>query len=116
MTVTRGYPGHKPSLSVTTTALAKVRVIAIMLDRLHPVRPGIVNCPMIRTAPTVTFTFRARKGSPVLARASTSASGPHGECPGITFKVRGHALQGLSAQPAFLRSAGRVLGVALLSK
>jgi hypothetical protein len=116
LTVTRGYPGRRPWLSLTTTDPVKVAKLATMLDRLRPLRPGIVNCPMIPSAPTVTFTFRARKGAPALARASTLATGPHGECPGVTFKVPGHARQGISAQPAFLLRAGRVLGVTLSSK
>ena len=116
LNVTRGYPARKPSLAMTTASLVKVRAIATMLDRLHRIRPGVVNCPMIRPAPTVTFTFRARRNGPALARASTLATGPDGECPGVTFKLRGRARQGLSAQPAFLRQAQRVLGVTLMTK
>ena len=116
LTVTRGYPGRRPSLALTTTALGKIAAIATMLDRLHPARPGIVNCPMIRPAPTVTFAFRAHRGGPVLARASTLASGPRGECPPVMFTAAGRARQGLSAQPVFLRQAQRVLGVTLVSK
>ena len=71
---------------------------------------------MIRPAPTVTFTFRAQRDGPSLARASTLATGPRGECPGVTFKVPGRARQGLFAQQAFLRQAQRVLGVPLMTK
>jgi hypothetical protein len=116
LTVTRGYPGSKPSLAMTITSLVKVRAIATMLDRLHRARPGVVNCPMIRPAPTVTFTFRAQREGPALARASTLATGPDGECPGVTFKLRGRAREGLSAPAAFLRQAQRVLGVTLMTK
>ncbi len=116
LTVTRGFTGHRASLSTTTTALGKVAAIATLFDRLHPVPPGIVNCPMIRRAPTVTFTFRAERGGRVLAQASTLATGPRGECPGITFKDIGRQQQSLSAQPAFLRQAQRVLGVTLVTK
>lgn len=116
LTVTRGYAGHKPSLSATTTDAAKVAAIARMLDRLHRARPGVVNCPMIRPAPTVTFTFRARRDGPALAEASTLATGPDGECPGVTFKLRGGAREGLAARAAFLRQAQRTLGVQLMTK
>lgn len=116
LTVTRGYPGRAPSLSLTTTSRNKVQTIAAMLDRLRPAGPGIVNCPNIPVAPTVTFTFRTRQGEPALAQASTLASGPHGECPGVMFKIPGRARQDLSARPAFLRNAGRVLGAVLVSK
>ena len=116
LTVTRGYAGRKPSLSATTTNAAKVAAIATMLDRLHRARPGVVNCPMIRPAPTVTFTFRAHRNGPALARANTLATGPDRECPGVTFKLRGRAREGLSARSAFLRQAQRTLGVPLMTK
>jgi hypothetical protein len=116
LNVTRGYPGRKPSLAMTTTSLAKVRAIAAMLDRLHRIRPGVINCPMIRPAPTVIFTFRGQRDGPALARASTLATGPRGACPGVTYTVRGLGRQGLSAQQAFLRQAQRVLGVHLMTK
>jgi hypothetical protein len=116
LTVTRGYAGRKPLLSTTTTKAAKVAAIATMLDRLHRARPGVVNCPMIRPAPTVTFTFRVHRDGPALARASTLATGPDGECPGVTFKLRGRAQEGLSARAAFLRQAQRTLGVPLMTK
>jgi hypothetical protein len=116
LTTTRGYPGRNPMLSVTTAKLVKVGAIATMIDRLHPVRPGVINCPNIAAAPTVAFTFRGEGPRQVVARASTLATGPHGPCPGITFTVWGHTKRPLSAQPAFLRRAGRVLGVTLLTK
>ncbi len=116
LTVTRGHPGRKASLAMTTASPAKVRAIAGMLDRLHPARPGIVNCPNIPVAPTVTFSFRAQRDGPALAQARTLASGPHGECPGVMFKLPGRAQQDLTAQTAFLRQAQRVLGVALMTK
>ena len=116
LTVTRGHPGRKPSLAMTTTSPAKVRAIAQMLDRLHPARPGIVNCPNIPVAPTVTFTFRAQPHGHALALASTLSSGPRGNCPGVMFELPGHPRQDLAAQPAFLRQAQRVLGVALMTK
>jgi hypothetical protein len=71
---------------------------------------------MIRPAPTVTFTFRAHRDGPALGWASTPATGPDGECPGVTFKLRGRAREGLSAQHAFLRQAQRTLGVPLMTK
>jgi hypothetical protein len=92
-----------------------VQAIAAMLDALHPARPGIVNCPNIPVASTITFTFRAQQDGPALARASTLASGPHGECPGVTFRAPGDTRQDLSAQPVFLRNAGWVLGVSLMT-
>ena len=116
LTVTRGYQGLKPSLAMTTTSPRKVRVIAAMLDRLRPARPGVVNCRNIPVAPAVTFVFRAERNGPALARASTLTSGPQGDCPGVTFMVRGHARESLSAQPGFLRRAGRVLGSTVVSK
>lgn len=116
LTVTRGYPGRKPSLAMTTASPAKVRAVAEMLDRLHPARPGIVNCPNIPVAPTLTFTFRAQRDGRALARASTLASGPRGNCPGVMFKLPGRPRQDLTAQPAFLRQAQRTLGVTLMTK
>ncbi len=117
LTVTRGRPGHRPSVVVSTTQaeLGKLATIAAMLDRLHPVKRGVINCPNIPVAPIVIFIFRARDGAP-LARASMPATGPNGACPGIEFEARGHAQQALYAQPAFLRDAGRVLGVTLLTR
>lgn len=136
LTVSRGYPATRlprwsgsvtqyapiatpargPSLSFTTTDIGKVVEIATMLDRLHPVPPGVYNCPRIQAAPTVTFTFRARRGGPVLSWASTLATGPRGACPGITFEARGRARRILDAQPPFLRQAQRVLGAHLMTK
>jgi hypothetical protein len=116
LTVTRGYASRKPSLSATTTNAAKVAAIATMLDGLHRARPGVVNCPMIRPAPTVTFTFRDHRDGPALARASTLATGPDGECPGVTFKLPGRAREGLSARSSLLREAQRTLGVPLMTK
>lgn len=110
---TRGFPGHRPSLSVTTGDLVKVGAIAAMIDRLRRVRGGIVVCPNIAVAPTVTLTFREGRGGPVVARASTLATGPRGECPGVTFRARGHAQRALAGEPSLLRQVQRVLGVKL---
>jgi hypothetical protein len=101
---------------MSTKSPAKIAAIAHLLDRLHPARPGIVNCPNIPVAPTVIFTFRAQPDGRALARASTLASGPHGECPGVMFKLPEHARQDLTAQLAFLRQAQRVLGAHLITK
>jgi hypothetical protein len=118
LTVTRGRSGRKPSLSVSTTPaeLGKLATIAAMLDQLHPVGKGVLSCPNIPVAPTVTFTFRARRRGPALARATMPATGPRGACPGIEFRAQGRPAQALYAHPAFLRDAGSVLGVPLLSK
>src|SRR5581483_8253962 len=77
---------------------------------------GNRQLPNIPVAPTVTFSFRAQRDGPALAQARTLASGPHGECPGVMFKLPGRAQQDLTAQTAFLRQAQRVLGVALMTK
>ncbi len=118
LTVTRSFPGRKPSLTLTTTQaeLGKLATIAAMLDQLHSVGKGMVNCPNIPVSSRVTFTFRGRPGGAPLARASMPATGPRGECPGVDFRARGHAQRVLDAHPAFLHDAGRVLGVRLLSK
>jgi len=118
LTVTRGFPGRKPSLTLTTTQaeLGKLATIAAMFDQLHPVGKGMVNCPNIPVMSRVIFTFRARPGGAPLARASMPATGPKGECPGIEFEAQGHAQRLLYAHLPFLRDAGGVLGVTLLSK
>ena len=116
LTVTRGLARHKPSLTVTTTDAAKVQEVAAMLNRLPTVQPGITSCPNIPVAPTVTFTFRETKSGRVLAQASMPSTGPNGVCPGIAFSIQGKSERSLSAQPSFLRSAGGVLGVTLLTK
>lgn len=113
LTTTRGLPGHKPSTSMTTTLLGKIATVAALLDSLHPVRKGVVNCPNMPVEPKVTFLFRSRRGGPELARASMPATGPKGECPGITFKAQGHAQEHLYAQPSFLHDADRVLGIGM---
>jgi hypothetical protein len=110
LTVTRGR-----SLSLTTTNAAKLAEIAALIDRLPIVQPGVYNCPMIPAAPTVTFTFRARSGGPALAQASTLATGPFA-CPGMQFTINGRKQRSLMAGPAFIRAAGRTLGVRLLTK
>ncbi len=115
LTVTRGWVGRRPSLELTITDAAKVDEIAATLNSLPIVQPGVYNCPMIPAAPTVTFTFRARRGGPVLAQASTLANGPFA-CPGMQFTVNGRKQRPLMAGPAFIRAAGRTLGVRLLTK
>ncbi len=115
LTVRRGQLGHTPSLSLTTTNPTKVTQIAALLDRLPIVQPGVYNCPMIPAAPTITFTFRARRGGPVLAQASTLANGPFA-CPGMQVTINGRKQRPLMAGPAFIRAAGRTLGVRLLTK
>ena len=100
-------------LSLTVTDLAKVREIAAMLDRLPIVQPGIIACPAIFPAPTVTFTFRATASGPALAKASMLANGPAGACSPIEFSIRGRSEKPLSGQPSWLQKAGKVLGVSL---
>ena len=118
LSVSRGFPGRKPSLIVSTTQaeLGKLATIAAMLDQLHPARKGLVSCPNIPVTSRITFTFRSRPSGAPLARASMPDTGPRGECPGIEFEASGHPQRVLYARPAFLRDAGRVLGVTLLSK
>ncbi len=113
LTVTRGRAGHRPSVLVTATQLGKVATVAALFDSLHSVPKGVVNCPNIPVAPTVSFTFSARRRGPALARASMPADGPKGRCPGVTFKARGHAHEYLYAQPRLLREADRVLGLGM---
>jgi hypothetical protein len=116
LTVTRGYPKHKPSLSFTTTNATKIQELSALLNGLQIVQPGAVNCPAMLVAPTVTFTFRAARNGPPLTQASMPTTGPDGQCPGIALKVRGRARPPLYALPVFLRTAGRMLGVTLLTK
>lgn len=115
LSVTRGaFPGWPPPLSVTIGDRTRVRSVAGLLDRLQIVQPdGVIACPAILAAPTITLTFRARAGGRPLARASMLASGPSGPCSPISFSVRGHREPPLLAEPSFLRKASRILGVAL---
>lgn len=113
LTVTRGLAGRSPSVLLNTTVLGKIATVAAMLDSLHPVRSGVVNCPNIRVEPKVTFLFASRRGGPSLAQASMPSTGPKGECPSITFKAPGHAEEHLYAHPSFLSDANRVLGIGM---
>jgi hypothetical protein len=114
LTVTRNtLPGWPPPLSLAVTDRTEVRRVAATLDGLQIVQAQVIACPALFPAPTIAFTFYARAGGPPLARASMPADGPDGPCAPITFSVRGRRETPLLARPAFLRKAGRVLGVTL---
>ena len=106
-------------LVLTVTARAKVRRIASLLNGLPIVQPGAYSCPglMISGAHTITLSFRANAGGPLLARATYTAwpglaysSGP---CNGIAFTVGGRHDDPLLGGN-FLRRLQRLLGQSLL--
>jgi len=114
LTVTRTtLPGWPPPLALTVTDPVKVRRIAAALDKLQMLQPEVISCPALFPSPTVAFTFYDRLGGSRLARATMSSDGPDGPCAPIIFSVRGQSEKPLLALPAFLRKAGRILGVTL---
>lgn len=86
-----------------------VQVVALALT------VGLAACGAAKTQTTGPST----PATPPNRRMPTNVrllTGPHGECPGVMFKIPGRARQDLSARPAFLRNAGHVLGAVLVSK
>jgi hypothetical protein len=111
--VTRAFPGRAASLSLRFTNRAQVQRVATMLDRLPIVQPGLINCPAVLVLPVVTLTFKATQAGRPLAQASMPSDGPHGECPGITFTVRGHRQTPLFAGPSVIQQIDQTLGITL---
>ncbi len=93
LVITRGRPGHRPGL-VLTVGGERMRRIAALLNGLATVQPGAVyHCPpAVVGLPRVTFTFRARSGGRVLARASEDADvvSPTTACDAMRFAATGH--------------------------
>jgi len=109
-------PRAHPSLSLTVTNRVKVEKIAKAIDALATAQPIAIACPnMPVDAPTVTFTFRASRRGPALARAgeSASASGPIAPCEPMSFSLAGRALTPLLGGAAVVEQAQALLGVTL---
>jgi hypothetical protein len=117
--VTREVPGKPPTLSVSVTDAAKVAAIVKLVDGLPIVQPEAIACPMILAdAPTVSLTFRARPGGPVLAQASRLASpdlAAATPCNPVDFTIGGAKQPPLLAGSAFLTAVGKVIGRPLAS-
>jgi hypothetical protein len=116
--VTRGRPGHAPSLSLTVTSAGKVARIVALIDALPAVKPGLViPCPMIpANAPVVTLTFRASRGGSVLAQATQIVmAGPVTPCVATHLGVDGHAQRALLGGAPLLAKIDEALGTHLVA-
>src|SRR5579875_1989404 len=84
-----------PRRTVTLTAAPRVRRLIALVDSLPIVQPGTINCQALIGADArhVSFSFRARAGGPILARAGYVGYEPHpyvsGPCNAIAFSVDG---------------------------
>jgi hypothetical protein len=114
--VTRGRPGHAPSMSLAVTSAGKVARIVALIDDLPAVKPGLVlPCPMLpANAPVVTLTFRASRGGSVLAQATQIVmAGPVTPCVATHLHIGGHAQRALLGGEPLLAKIGEALGVKL---
>jgi hypothetical protein len=115
--VTRGRPGHAPSLSLTVTSPGKVARIVALIDDLPAVKPGmVIYCAMIAAnAPVVTLTFRASRGGSVLAQATQIVmAGAVTPCLATQLHVDGRARQALLGGAPLLEGIDGVLGTNLV--
>jgi hypothetical protein len=116
--VTRGRPGHAPSMSLTVTNAGKVARVVALIDELPAVKAGtVIPCPMIpANAPVVTLTFRASRGGSVLAQATQIVmAGPLTPCVATHLSVDGHAQRALLGGAPLLAKIDEVLGIHLVA-
>jgi hypothetical protein len=104
---------HRPAGpdSIATVADGRfVQSIAVQLNRLPVVQPGVYHCPMMRAdPPSVTLRFRAHRRGPLLAEAVQSMP-PGGPCRAMDVAIRGRrepALEGAGPVIARLRKLRR---------
>ncbi len=114
--VTVARPGAAPLAMRTVTDLHRVHRIAAMIDSLQTVQPEAINCPSYPTsAPVVTFTFRAARGGPVLARGSEPAyaTEPTTPCDPMTITIDGRRWTPLLGGASVVHAAQQALHVKL---
>jgi hypothetical protein len=108
-----GYPGRKPSVSVTVTDPAQVSRIVEWVNALGIVQPGAYSCPNL-AGPTVTLDFLDRAGA-MLAQASVIAlEGTSGPCNPVALTIGGRRQTPLIGGDLLLRIQ-RLLHVRLTS-
>ena len=114
--VTQTDTGTKPLVSLLVTRQSVVRKLARLVDALPFVgpAPGAFACPSFGEL-VDTFTFRAGRAGPVLARVSESAYTPTFPfpCALTTLTIRGHRLTPLLNGGVLLGRASKLLGVRL---
>lgn len=116
LTVTVGRSHHRPSASRTVTNRVQVHRIAAMINRLQTEQPEAINCPSYPPRPlVVTFTFRARVHSGVLARARepADATEPTTPCDPMTLVIEDRRWTPLLGGAAVVHRVQRMLGVKL---
>jgi hypothetical protein len=113
--ISRGRPGHPPSLSLLVTNRAKVRKIVSMIDQLPTTQPGAWACPDLAAAALVTVRFLATPLGPALATATepTNVTEPTSPCNPLSFTLRGKPQTPLLHGASFLTRTERILGVSL---
>ncbi len=109
-------PKVPPSLSVAVTNLATIAKITRFIDALGTVQPAAISCPEIPAEGSfVTFTFRATRSDPALAKASESAraNGTVSECEPMQLTILGRPQTPLLGGASVVRKTEALLGVSL---
>lgn len=114
--ITKADIGAEPLVSLLVPRHPVVRMLARLVDALpfFDSAPGTFSCPSFG-GPVDTFTFRARRAGPALARVSESAYTPTvpSPCALTTLTIRGHRLTPLLNGGILLKQASKLLGVRL---
>ena len=114
--ITKVASGGKPLLSLVVTSQPVVRKLARLVDALPFVgnATGSFSCPS-SGGPIDSFSFRASRSGPVLARVSELAFTPTFPYPCwlTSLTIRGHRLTPLLNGGILLRQASKLLGIRL---